>query len=162
MPTQAVLATWPFGQIAVRVALPLLQKGNPALDAAIAGLRPWRTIPKSTRSATAVWPMPSAPSVSMPVSWTAVHWPVEPLPGWKMCVIQRRWPGRDGTHSAHFVGGRSARLFAVQQGFPLDTLLTAESVAQWEKTRPKRNGAPKPDPGPAPARNPGSRSATIR
>ncbi len=37
MPTQAVIATWPFGQTAARVALPMLQKGQPALDAAIAG-----------------------------------------------------------------------------------------------------------------------------
>src|SRR5688500_16312313 len=33
----AVIATWPFGQTAVRTALPLLQKGQPALDAVIAG-----------------------------------------------------------------------------------------------------------------------------
>ena len=33
----SVLATWPFGQTAVRAALPLLRQGLPALDAAIAG-----------------------------------------------------------------------------------------------------------------------------
>lgn len=37
MPTHAVIATWPFGETAVRAALPLLQKGRPALDCAIAG-----------------------------------------------------------------------------------------------------------------------------
>jgi isoaspartyl peptidase/L-asparaginase-like protein (Ntn-hydrolase superfamily) len=34
--------------------------------------------------------------------------------------------------------GEGARLFAVKEGFPLETLLTAESVAEWEKTRPKQ------------------------
>src|SRR5438445_110593 len=37
MPTPVVIATWPFGEAAVRTAQPLLQKGRPALDAAIAG-----------------------------------------------------------------------------------------------------------------------------
>src|SRR2546426_5755084 len=37
MPTPVVIATWPFGQLAVRTALPLLQKGQTALDAALAG-----------------------------------------------------------------------------------------------------------------------------
>src|SRR5437868_6477958 len=32
-----VIATWPFGQTAVRTALPLLRQGRPALDAALAG-----------------------------------------------------------------------------------------------------------------------------
>jgi isoaspartyl peptidase/L-asparaginase-like protein (Ntn-hydrolase superfamily) len=36
--------------------------------------------------------------------------------------------------------GEGARLFALQQGFPLETLLTPESVAEWEKTRPKPRG----------------------
>ena len=46
MPTQAVLATWPFGQTAVRVALPLLEKGQPALDAALAGAQAVEDDPK--------------------------------------------------------------------------------------------------------------------
>ena len=37
MPTPACIATWPFGQDAVRATLPLLQKGRGALEAAIAG-----------------------------------------------------------------------------------------------------------------------------
>src|SRR5947207_6254829 len=32
-----VIATWPFGQTAVKTAAPLLQQGRPALDAVIAG-----------------------------------------------------------------------------------------------------------------------------
>src|SRR5438876_11216969 len=37
MPEYVVIATWPFGQTAVKAAAQLLQQGSPALDAAIAG-----------------------------------------------------------------------------------------------------------------------------
>src|ERR1700758_926240 len=37
MPNFAVIATWPFGQTAVRSAVPLLRQGQSALDAAVAG-----------------------------------------------------------------------------------------------------------------------------
>ena len=40
--------------------------------------------------------------------------------------------------------GEGARWFALQQGFPLETLHTPESLAEWEKTHsqnPRRKGA---------------------
>src|SRR5438067_2349847 len=37
MPAPVVIATWKFGAVAARAALPLLEGGAPALDAAIAG-----------------------------------------------------------------------------------------------------------------------------
>src|SRR5262249_17798380 len=37
MPDYTVIATWSFGQTAVKTAAPLLQAGQPALDAVIAG-----------------------------------------------------------------------------------------------------------------------------
>ena len=37
MPEYVVIATWPFGQTAVKAAAPLLAAGKPALDAALAG-----------------------------------------------------------------------------------------------------------------------------
>jgi N4-(beta-N-acetylglucosaminyl)-L-asparaginase len=37
MPEIIAVATWPFGQTAVRTALPLLRQGQSALDAAVAG-----------------------------------------------------------------------------------------------------------------------------
>ena len=37
MPAPAIIATWPFGQTAVRIGAPLLRQGRPALDAALAG-----------------------------------------------------------------------------------------------------------------------------
>src|SRR5207237_3617545 len=33
--------------------------------------------------------------------------------------------------------GEGARLFAVQQGFPLEELLTPESLVEWAKERPR-------------------------
>src|SRR5947209_19182950 len=46
MPTHAIIATWPFGETAVRRALPLLQKGRPALDAVLAGAQAVEDDPK--------------------------------------------------------------------------------------------------------------------
>ena len=37
MPDPVVIATWKFGATAVKTALPLLEAGQPALDAALAG-----------------------------------------------------------------------------------------------------------------------------
>src|SRR5438445_12771572 len=46
MPNPVVIATWPFGQTAVRTALPLLRQGQPALDAALAGAQAVEADPK--------------------------------------------------------------------------------------------------------------------
>src|SRR5947208_14478549 len=46
MPNPVVIATWPFGQTAARIALPLLAKGQPALDAVIAGAQQVEDDPK--------------------------------------------------------------------------------------------------------------------
>jgi isoaspartyl peptidase/L-asparaginase-like protein (Ntn-hydrolase superfamily) len=50
-----------------------------------------------------------------------------------------------------YLMGEGARLFALEQGFPLETLHTPESVAKWHKNRPKtlepRPAAPAPMPG---------------
>src|SRR5262249_32284585 len=54
--------------------------------------------------------------------------------------------------------GQGAQQFALQQGFPLETLLTPESVAEWEKRRARegRKDSPKRDPVPPPGAPPGS------
>ena len=38
---------------------------------------------------------------------------------------------------------KGAEWFAIQNGFPLETLLTPESVAAWEKNRPRKKNEPK-------------------
>ncbi len=154
MPTQAVIATWPFGQTAARVALPMLQKGRPALDAAIAG-------------AQAVEDDPRVNSVGYGGLANAIG-----TVTLDACVMDGRTLGcgavaglenirhpaalarRVMERTPHILlVGEGARWFALQQGFPLETLLTPDSVSQWEKTRPKAQ-APKPKPGPNPAPGP--------
>src|SRR5579862_4717685 len=46
MPDYIVVATWPFGETAVRSAVPLLEQGKPALDAALAGAQAVEDDPK--------------------------------------------------------------------------------------------------------------------
>src|ERR1041385_6572093 len=46
MPDFVVIATWPFGQTAVKTAAALLQQGKPALPAAIAGAQDVEDDPK--------------------------------------------------------------------------------------------------------------------
>ena len=46
MPEPVVIATWPFGKLAVDTALPLVKGGKPVLDAVIAGAQAVENDPK--------------------------------------------------------------------------------------------------------------------
>jgi isoaspartyl peptidase/L-asparaginase-like protein (Ntn-hydrolase superfamily) len=152
MADPVVIATWPFGQTAVKKALPLLEAGKPALDAALAG-------------AQAVEDDPTIHSVGYGGLGNAIG-----TVQLDACVMDGKTlacGGVAGVENVRHVAalarrvmektphvllvGEGARLFALHQGFPLDTLNTPESVAEWEKTRPKaaagarRNGAAKGD-----------------
>jgi isoaspartyl peptidase/L-asparaginase-like protein (Ntn-hydrolase superfamily) len=153
MPITAI-ATWTFGQIAVRAALPLLRQGQPALDAALAG-------------AQAVEDDPSVQSVGYGGIANRIG-----TVSLDACVMDGRTLGCGGVAGVENIRhvaalarrvmertphvllvGEGARLFAVQQGFPLDTLHTPEAVAQWYKDRPRPNPMPNPpaNPGNPPA-----------
>src|SRR5213076_1822309 len=133
----AVIATWPFGQIAVRTALPLLEKGQPALDAAIAG-------------AQAVEDDPSVHSVGyggLPNAIGTVQLDACVMDGLTLAcgavagLENIRHPAalarRVMEKTPHvLLVGEGARLFAVQQGFPLEALGTPESLAEWQKRKP--------------------------
>ncbi len=142
MPDFVVIATWPFGQTAVKTSAPLLQADRPALDAALAG-------------AQAVEDDPKVHSVGYGGLGNAVG-----TVQLDACVMDGQTLACGGVaglenirHAAAvarrvmektphvLLVGEGARQFAVQQGFPLDTLNTPESVAQWEKTRPKARRA---------------------
>ncbi len=145
MAEYVVIATWPFGQTAVEAAAPLLRRGEPALDAAVAG-------------AQAVEDDPAVNSVGyggLPNLVGTVQLDA--------CVMDGRTLGcgavaglENVRHAAAvarrvmeqtphvLLVGDGARQFAVQQGFPLETLNTAASLAEWEKRRPSV-GAPKPE-----------------
>lgn len=142
-----VIATWPFGRIAVNRAFPLLAQGRPALDAAIAG-------------AQAVEDDPSVDSVGFGGIANAIG-----TVSLDACLMDGRTLACGGVaglenirHPAAvarlvmertphiLLVGEGAKLFAVQNGFPLETLNTPESVAAWEKRRPKP-AKPQPKPG---------------
>src|SRR5215469_3703625 len=150
MPDFVVIATWPFGQTAVKTAAPLLQAGKPALDAALAG-------------AQAVEDDPKVHSVGFGGLGNAVG-----TVQLDACVMDGRTlacggvAGLENVRHAAAVArrvmektphvllvGQGAQQFAVQQGFPLETLLTAESVAEWEKRRPAARRPPEPPMGAA-------------
>jgi isoaspartyl peptidase/L-asparaginase-like protein (Ntn-hydrolase superfamily) len=149
MPNPVVIATWPFGQTAARAALPLLRQGRPALDAAIAG-------------AQAVEDDPHVHSVGYGGLPNAVG--VVQLDA---CVMDGRTLGcgavggvenvrhvaalarRVLERTPHiFLVGQGAQQFALQQGFALETLLTSESLTEWERRRPRERPAPAPAPRP--------------
>ena len=136
MPEPVVIATWKFGEIAARAALPLLTQGRSALDAALAG-------------AQAVEDDPSVNSVGF--GGLADQLGAVSLDA---CVMEGRTLGCGAVagvenirHAAALARrvmektphlllvGAGARLFAVEQGFPLECLHTPESLAIWEKRR---------------------------
>src|SRR5436309_6195645 len=137
MTDYVVAATWPFGQTAVKTAAPLLAAGRPALDAALAG-------------AQAVEDDPTVHSVGYGGIANAVG-----TVQLDACVMDGRTlacggvAGLENVRHAAAVArrvmdktphvllvGEGARLFAVEQGFPLEALSTPESLAEWQKRKP--------------------------
>src|ERR1700722_18752094 len=137
MADPVVIATWPFGQTAVKKAMPLLEAGKPALDAVIAG-------------AQAVEDDPTVHSVGYGGLANAIG-----TVQLDACVMDGRTLACGGVAALENVRhpaalarlvmektphlllvGEGARLFAVKEGFPLETLHTPESLIEWEKRRP--------------------------
>jgi isoaspartyl peptidase/L-asparaginase-like protein (Ntn-hydrolase superfamily) len=140
MPDYIAIATWPFGQVAVRAAAAALERGQSALDAAIAGGQ-------------AVEDDPTVHSVGFAGLANRIG-----NVTLDACVMDGRTlncGGVAGVENVRHVAalarrvmektphlllvGQGAQQFALQQGFPLETLHTAESIAQWEKRRPTLN-----------------------
>src|SRR5213593_1978015 len=138
MPEFVVIATWPFGQTAVKTAAALLQQGKPALDAAIAGAEAVEDDPKV--NSVGYGGLPNAIGT---VQLDACVMDGKTLACGAVAAVENiRHPAalarRVMERTPHvLLVGEGARLFAVQQGFPLDTLHTPESVAQWYKERPR-------------------------
>jgi isoaspartyl peptidase/L-asparaginase-like protein (Ntn-hydrolase superfamily) len=153
MPDYVVIATWPFGQTAVKTAAPLLEAGKPALDAALAGAQAVEDDPKvhsvgfaGVGNAIGTVQLDACVMDGKTMACGAVA-------GLENVRHPAALARRVMEKTPHILlVGEGARLFALQQGFPLETLLTPESVAEWEKTRPKPRGsaaAPPPPPGTA-------------
>jgi N4-(beta-N-acetylglucosaminyl)-L-asparaginase len=138
MPEPIVIATWPFGRIAVEAASKLLVQGKPSLEAVIAG-------------AQAVEDDPSVHSVGYGGIANAIG-----TVTLDACVMEGKTLNCGAVAAVENVRhvaalarlvmektphillvGEGAKWFALQHGIPLETLHTPESVAEWEKNRPK-------------------------
>src|SRR5438093_935513 len=145
MADPVVIATWPFGQTAVKKALPLLEADKPALDAALAG-------------AQAVEDDPAVTSVGYGGLANAIG--VVQLDACVMDGKTLACGGVAGVENIRHVAalarlvmektphvllvGEGARIFAVQHGFPLEPLFTPESAAEWYRRRAARQNRPAP------------------
>ena len=141
MADPVIIATWPFGMTAVERGLALLGAGRSALDAALAG-------------AQAVEDDPSVESVGFGGLANALG--VVQLDACVMDGKTLACGGVAGVENVRHVAslarlvmektphvllvGEGARLFALEQGFPLETLHTPAGVARWEGTRPALDG----------------------
>ncbi|HLN29946.1 MAG TPA: N(4)-(beta-N-acetylglucosaminyl)-L-asparaginase [Gemmataceae bacterium] len=141
MPDYAVVATWPFGMSAVKTAAELLQQGKPALDAALAGAQVVEDDPKIHSVGFA-----GLANAIGTVQLDACVMDGHTLGCGAVAGVENvRHPAalarRVMEKTPHvLLVGEGARLFAVQQGFALETLNTSESVAEWEKLRERRRG----------------------
>ena len=138
-----VIATWPFGRTAVEVASKLLAAGKPPLDAALAG-------------AQAVEDDPKVHSVGFSgignsigtVSLDACVMDGKTLDCGSVAAVENirhvaAWREVMEKTPHVMLVGEGAEWFALQNGFPLETLLTPESVTEWEKNRPRKKNEPK-------------------
>lgn len=149
MPEPVVIATWSFGPIAAAAAAALLHQGRPALDAAIAGAQAVEDDP--TVNSVGYGGLPNSAGV---VQLDACVMDGASLGCGAVAGVENiRHPAAlarlvmEKTPHVLLVG-EGARLFAVQEGFALENLLTPESLADWERRRP---GSPKvPAPGGVP------------
>src|SRR3984893_10846807 len=138
MPDFVVIATWPFGQTAVKTAGPLLADGKPALDAALAGAQAVEDDP-TVHTVGYGGLANSVGTVQLDAcvmdGKTLACGGVAALENVRHAAAVARRVMEKTPHV--LLVGEGARLFALQQGFPLETLHTPESVAAWEKARPK-------------------------
>src|SRR5262249_9845618 len=148
MPDPGVIATWPFGRTAVEIAWDRLKKGEPALDAAIAGAQAIEDDPKVDSVgfggiANAIGTV-SLDACVMD-GQTLACGAVAGLENIRHAAAVARRVMEKTPHI--LLVGEGARWFAIQQAFPLETLDTPESVAAWEKRKPRvERPAPPPVP----------------
>jgi N4-(beta-N-acetylglucosaminyl)-L-asparaginase len=148
MPDYTVIATWPFGQTAVKTAAPLLQAGQPALDAVIAGAQAVEDDP-TTHSVGYGGLGDAIGNVTLDAcvmdGLTLNCGAVAGLANVRHAAALARRVMEKTPHV--LLVGEGARWFALQQGFPLETLNTPESVAEWVKRKPKAKEPEKKNPG---------------
>ena len=139
MPEPVVVATWKFGEIAARAALPLLAGGSAALDAAIAGAQALEDNPAvrsvgfggmGNRAGTVQLDASVMDGRTLRCGAVAAVENIRHVAALARLVMER---------TPHvLLAGEGARLFAVQNGFPLENLSTPESVADWHHREASR------------------------
>src|SRR6266849_4841997 len=143
MTDPVVIATWPFGRKAAEIAWDQLQHGRPALDAAIAGAQAIEDDPKvdsvgfgGIGNAVGTVQLDACVMDGRTLACGAVA-------GLENIRHPAALARRVMEKTPHILlVGEGARLFAVQQGFPLETVNTAEGMELWEKRRLKLKGQP--------------------
>ncbi len=139
MPEPVVIATWKFGEIAARAALPLLDAGAPALDAVIAGGQAVEDDPLvrsvgfgglGNRAGTVQLDASVMDGRTLRCGAVAAVENIRHVAALARLVMER---------TPHILlAGEGARLFAVAHGFPLENLSTPESVAAWYRARDRK------------------------
>jgi N4-(beta-N-acetylglucosaminyl)-L-asparaginase len=137
MPEYVVIATWAFGETAVKAAAPLLAAGKPALDAVIAGAQAVEDDPKVD----SVGYGGIANSIGT-VALDACVMDGKTLDCGGVCAVENvrhvaALARRVMEKTPHvLLAGEGAKLFALEQNFPLEMLSTPESVEKWQKRKP--------------------------
>ncbi len=139
MPDPVVIATWPFGETAVKTSLPLLSKGQPSLAAALAGAQAVEDDPRV--NSVGYGGIPNAiGTVSLDAcvmdGKTLACGGVAGLENIRHAAAVARMVMEKTPHI--LLVGAGAQQFAMKQGFPLESLLTPESLTEWEKTKPAK------------------------
>src|SRR5215218_4357488 len=140
------IATWPFGKTAVEAAMKSLAKGDPALDAALAGAQ---AVEDDTSIRNSVG-FGSLPDRLGRLTLDACLMDGRTLAcGAVACVEHIKHPAalarRVMEKTPHILlVGEGAKWFALQQGFPLEVPYTAEAIKEWLEKHPdfKKKGEP--------------------
>jgi len=138
MPEPITSATWPFGRSAVQAAMKALAKGEPALDAALAGAQ---AVEDDTSIRNSVG-FGSLPDRLGRLTLDACLMDGRTLAcGAVACVEHIRHVAalakRVMEKTPHvLLVGEAAKWFALQQGFPLEVPYTAESIKEWLDAHP--------------------------
>lgn len=149
MPEPITIATWPFGKSAVQAAMKVLAKGEPALDAALAGAQ---AVEDDTSIRNSVG-FGSLPDRLGRLTLDACLMDGRTLAcGAVACVEHIRHVAalakRVMEKTPHvLLVGEAAKWFALQQGFPLEVPYTAESIKEWLDAHPdfKKKGGKQPE-----------------
>jgi N4-(beta-N-acetylglucosaminyl)-L-asparaginase len=148
MPEPVVIATWPFGKLAADTALARLAKGDPALDAALAGAQAVED-DLTVRSVG----FGSLPDRLGRLTLDACVMDGRTLACGAVAGLEHiRHPAavarRVMDKTPHvFLVGEAAKWFALQQGFPLEFPYTVEAIREWLEKHPdakKKDGKPDP------------------